>query len=626
MRQRPTVPAAIAGNSLLLATYSGTGELQALYWPHIDDGQHVHEFKLGLSAEDGPVEWLYSRPWRHAQAYVGDTAILLTTAEHAGRGLVVEVADFAVPDRDGLTRRVTVRNRSKRRQAVKLALYAHLRPDQSAQANAVLYEAANGALFFYHRHTWVSIGADRLPDGWQCGRPGRQSDAWEQFTNGPLEGRAIDCGDVNAGLLYQLGPLDPGESAEVPIHLALGHDRAEAEGRLAELTARPAHDWQSWTASWWADWLSRGRQVQTGSAKLDSLYKRSLVSLKLMSDERGGGFIAGPECDPEFQLSGGYAYCWGRDAAYMTTALDEAGHHAETEAFFLRWAVRAQEPSGAWLHRHYVDGTLAPSWGLLQIDEGASILYGAWRHYQITRDLDFVQAFWPAVKRGADYLKAYRHATGLPGHSIDLWEKRNGVHTYSSAAVAAGLMGAAGLAEAIGEEGDEYRAAAHEIRRAMEHHLWSDELGRFLQTIDLVATGPAEAGRTDLTTAEVPDISILGVAFPFGIFAVDDLRVVRTAKVLESTLAVPDSGAVYRYTGDQYIGGHPWLIGSLWLAIYKLSLGKAERARELIDWVAQRATPLGLLPEQVRLDTGEPTWATPLAWSHAMFVLAMHRL
>lgn len=626
MRQRPSVPAAIAGNSRLLASFTDAGELQSLYWPHIDYGQQIYEFKVGLSIEGGPVEWLHGRPWRHEQSYAGDTAILLTRAEHAGHGLAVELADFAVPEREGLTRRITVRNRSKRRQVVRLVVYAHLRLDESPQYNSVLYEGATGSLLFYRRQTWAAVGADRLPERWQCGRPGRQSDAWDQFANSALEGRQIDCGDVNGGLLYDLGFLDPGESAELPLHLAFGHDRAEAQGRLAELTARPASDWQSWTTSWWADWLARGRQVQSGSARLDSLYKRSLIALKLMSDERGGGFIAGPECDPQYQLSGGYAYCWGRDAAYITTALDEAGHHRETEAFFLRWATRAQDMSGAWLHRHYVDGTLASSWGLLQLDEAGSILFGAWRHFDLTRDSAFAEAFWPAVKRGADYLLGYRHPTGLPGHSVDLWEKRNGLHSYSSAAVCAGLMAAAGLAEAVGEDGSAYQAAAYEIRRAMEAHLWSDEAGRFLRTIDLIATGPAEAGRTDLDVVEVPDIALLGVSFPFGIFAVDDLRVVRTAKMVEAALAVPNSGAVYRYLGDQYMGGHPWLIASLWLAIYRLALGKHERARELVEWVADRATPLGMLPEQVRLDTGEPTWVTPLAWSHAMFILAVHRL
>jgi GH15 family glucan-1,4-alpha-glucosidase len=54
-----------------------------------------------------------------------------------------------------------------------------------------------------------------------------------------------------------------------------------------------------------------------------------------------------------------------------------------------------------------------------------------------------------------------------------------------------------------------------------------------------------------------------------------------------------------RYAGDTYAGGNRWVLAALWLA----------------------QTSLGLLPEQVT-DDGEPAWVVPLAWSHAMLLLA----
>ena len=38
------------------------------------------------------------------------------------------------------------------------------------------------------------------------------------------------------------------------------------------------------------------------------------------------------------------------------------------------------------------------------------------------------------------------------------------------------------------------------------------------------------------------------------------------------------------------------------------------------------ATPTGLLPERVDVDTGIPTSTTPLAWSHAFAILALREL
>ena len=41
-----------------------------------------------------------------------------------------------------------------------------------------------------------------------------------------------------------------------------------------------------------------------------------------------------------------------------------------------------------------------------------------------------------------------------------------------------------------------------------------------------------------------------------------------------------------------------------------------------VRWTEARQTGLGLLPEQVNLD-GTPGWVLPLAWSHAMLLLAV---
>jgi glucoamylase len=80
-------------------------------------------------------------------------------------------------------------------------------------------------------------------------------------------------------------------------------------------------------------------------------------------------------------------------------------------------------------------------------------------------------------------------------------------------------------------------------------------------------------------------------------------------------------GGVARYEGDTYYGAeNPWIICTLWLAEARLQLGDVARCRELIEWVATRATPQLLLPEQVDAKSAEPRSATPLTWSHSTFV------
>ncbi|HEX7058306.1 MAG TPA: glycoside hydrolase family 15 protein [Solirubrobacterales bacterium] len=70
----------------------------------------------------------------------------------------------------------------------------------------------------------------------------------------------------------------------------------------------------------------------------------------------------------------------------------------------------------------------------------------------------------------------------------------------------------------------------------------------------------------------------------------------------------------------------PWTVPTAWAAWAFASLGDRATALELMSDLRRAATPLGLLPERVDAQTGEPRSTTPLAWSHAFAILALHRL
>ena len=186
-------------------------------------------------------------------------------------------------------------------------------------------------------------------------------------------------------------------------------------------------------------------QINTGIPEVDRLYKRSLLVFSLMTNKRTGALLAAPEVDEQFTRCGRYAYCWGRDAAFITAALDCCGLTDAAEGFYY-WAAGVQDEDGSWQQRFYMDGNLAPSWGL-QIDEGGSIIWGILQHYNVTKSMDFLSRLWPCVNKGVDFLVRYTdNETGLPWLSFDLWEERLGEHAYSSAAVCAGIEAGARIA------------------------------------------------------------------------------------------------------------------------------------------------------------------------------------
>jgi GH15 family glucan-1,4-alpha-glucosidase len=220
--------------------------------------------------------------------------------------------------------------------------------------------------------------------------------------------------------------------------------------------------------------------------------------------------------------------------------------------------------------------------------------------------------------------------------SVDLWEQDDGEHSYSAAAVSAGLRAAARMARrhdpAVAWR---YEQAGVRVAAAIEHHLWSEEHGRYLRS-RWVARGeghaelPEQFGRRPpypnrtawgaIDRDERVDVSLLGLAWPFGVVDPASPRMRATVAAIEREL-LSASGGVRRYAGDQYAGGNAWVLATLWLGLHYRQVGDEAGFRRCVEWAERAQTPLGLLPEQVAED-GSPAWVVPLGWSHAMLVLA----
>jgi GH15 family glucan-1,4-alpha-glucosidase len=89
---------------------------------------------------------------------------------------------------------------------------------------------------------------------------------------------------------------------------------------------------------------------------------------------------------------------------------------------------------------------------------------------------------------------------------------------------------------------------------------------------------------------------------------------------LREELGCP-AGSLRRYAGDTYAGGNRWVLAALWLGLWHRQAGDEEGLQRALAYALSAQTKLGLLPEQVT-DEGKPAWVVPLAWSHAMLLLA----
>jgi GH15 family glucan-1,4-alpha-glucosidase len=331
-----------------------------------------------------------------------------------------------------------------------------------------------------------------------------------------------------------------------------------------------------------------------------------------------GGFVASPTYPT-------YRFAWLRDGSFCADALDRWGEHARARAFH-DWVcttivgmqdtverVTASAPhAGAEAMlptRFELDGSVESGvehWPNFQLDGYGTWLWAFGEHCaRRPTALDDTQRL--AVRLVADYVAA---AGDRPCY--DCWEESGDRrHAATIGASIAGLRVAAGL---LGER------------------VWCEAADRLAGVLERDFARDGSFVKHDGTDGV--DASLLWLALPFGVVAVDDPRFVRTAERVERELRVP-GGGVRRYLGDTFYGGGEWLLLTAWNAWVHHARGHQDVAGEQLAWVERQATGGLDLPEQVsdhpqdasRVAEWVDRWgpvATPLLWSHAMYLTAVH--
>jgi GH15 family glucan-1,4-alpha-glucosidase len=319
-----------------------------------------------------------------------------------------------------------------------------------------------------------------------------------------------------------------------------------------------------------------------------------------------------------------------------------AGHAGAPERF-LGFCSRVMSPNGYLRHKYNPDESLASSWHgyvrdgkpvlPIQEDETALVIWALGEYFDLYQRIEETAPFYRGlVTRPADFLLNHvDQSTGLPLPSYDLWEERWGVHTFTVAAVIAGLRAAARLSNEFGEaeRAMRYLAGAERMLEGARAVLWSEQEQRFARS----ATPGAGGYTLDMTL----DSSLFGLVL-LGTVPPDDPQAVSTLQQVTDRLWVhTDVGGLARYQNDHYhqverkdtaqVPGNPWFVCTMWLARYHLqraqTLEDLAPGLKLLEWAADRALPSGTMAEQLHPYTGEPLSVSPLTWSHAEYVRAV---
>jgi glucoamylase len=629
----------IIGNSRMLGCLTKEGELHRLFWPNIDHMQHIDRFEVGaaIGNREETVVFLNGREFEKTQAYVKGTNILNTTYINKEAGLKIIQSDFCLIDQDTLIRQYEIENLKDEDQEVRWLLYSSS-VSSTSHFTGSLFDFDHEALVHYQRDQYMSISSNLEVENFRLG-----GDAFSLLEKGKLQNSDSVLMVHEGALTWKLGHIEAKGKRHITLQVCFAESYKDLKKVLKDIREVDGNQLLRMTKEYWKTYLSGCNLPVSKTEAYNDLYERTLLIFKLMYDEANGGLLAAPEVDEKMELCGRYAYCWGRDAAFIADALDQCGLHHEVEQFFC-FAASIQEEDGSWFQRHCMDGNLAPAWGL-QIDETGALLYGMWKHYMRTKNTAFLEKVWGNIKLGADFLMNFIDPeTGLTKPSRDLWEERWGEHTYSAASVYAGLIASARIAqclEAPSEISEGWENAAALLKTAMERELWNDERNCFLRGIRtqlypeqkmdgqkcmMVQADPKGTMKKVACRDSVVDISLVGLSVPFGVLEAEDPRMKATAAQIEAVLSSEPVGGILRYEDDEYIGGNPWILTTLWLALYYIETKEYKKALTYFDWAVKGRTKLDLLPEQISKENGQPLWIVPLTWSHAMYVLVYHEL
>ncbi len=356
------------------------------------------------------------------------------------------------------------------------------------------------------------------------------------------------------------------------------------------------------------------------------MVRRAAITLKLCDDWANGSLVAAPTSALPAPVGGvrnwDYRYTWIRDAAYAVFAMRRIGFRGEAAAF-LGWVLDAFEQSQRPRIMYDLGGNPVPDevedpelegyrrsapvrWGNGAADQRQHDVYGEildCADQWLRAGGELQPELWGALTGLAD---AAEQAWRQPDQGI--WEVRGEgrVFTYSVGMCQVALDRAAAMSERLGLPGRvaEWRAQADKVRQLILDQAWDEDSQTLSEHLD-------GGGSLDASLLALPLRHVIPADHP---------RMVATTNAIAERLSA-GGGLLYRYLHDQSPDGiagdeGAFVLCSFWLVDNLAAQGRIDEAEELYASLCARASPLGLLSEQIAPATGEFIGNFPQAFSH----------
>ncbi len=632
----------VLGNGNVQVGLDRFAQVSDFYYPSVglenQAGLH-HEHKIGVFV-DNQFSWIDDGSWEIKFGYQKDSLVSSIEAYQHQLQIKLEFEDAVYNEKDIFLRGITISNLSNNTRTVKLFLHQQFEIYGAERSDTAYYDPNIHAVIHYKGRRVFLINlisdADRFDD-YSIGNYATEGKmgTYKDAEDGVLSKSPIEHGLVDS-VVSSSSTIAANVSTKVYYWIVCAKLIDEAkELNNYILTKSPNHLIRT-TGDFWRAWVNReGLDFGVLDERVVELFKKSLLIIRTQVDN-AGAIIASGDSDMLQQGKDNYSYMWPRDGALVAMALDRAGDSNVAKRFF-EFCNEIISLDGYFMHKYRSDKSLGSSWHPwirdgkpqlpIQEDETALVIIALKKHFDKTKDLEFIESVYNSlIRKAADFMSSFRDAvTGLPASSYDLWEDKYGCHTFTAASVYGALMAAADIAQLLGkaDQAENYTKTAGEIKESIIKYLYNSEKKYFHKMVQFGTEGLIFDSTIDASSA-------YGV-FRFGVLGIDDPMLDEVFETFKSELTVKtEVSGIKRFVGDVYFqvsdqaSENPWFITTMWLCQYQIAKSENEAdlagATKWLEWVLKNSSPAGLLSEQINPYTAEGLSATPLTWSHSEFV------
>lgn len=629
----------------MLVCIDKNGYVSDFYYPYVGLENHVGDgclHRIGVWV-DGKFSWLNDPGWEIRTESENEALIGSIEAVNYNLEVKIHFRDFVYNEKSIFIRKITVYNLNSTKRLIKVFLNQQFQIYGSPFGDTAYFDPINRVIIHYKIRRVFLVNARNDKQGFDSysvgayaskGREGTYKDA----EDGTLSQNSIEHGFVDS-VIGMYKDIEGGGNETFYYWIVCAKTIEEAHELNDYAISRTPEHFSKTTEDFWKAWVNKENfDFDNLDDQVINLFKKSLLIIRTHTDNEGA-VIASGDSDMLTHGRDTYGYMWPRDAAFTVIALGKAGYSNIAKRFF-EFANDIISHEGYFLHKYCPDKSLGSSWHPwirdgnislpIQEDETALIVYALWKHYEKSRDIEFIEKIYNSlIKKASDFMLFYRDKkTGLPYPTYDLWEEKYGVSTFAASAVYAALVAAGKFAKMLGkkESEEEYNHAAYEMKNGIIKYLYNAKEGTFYKMISAMGSSVYQDTTIDAS-------SVYGI-YKFGVLDINDKKLTSAVKKTEEKLLCKTpSGGIARYDNDAYhkkhndVPGNPWIITSLWMAQYEIA--KAKKVRDLdkavkwLTWVCNKALPSGILSEQIDPYTNGHLSAAPLTWSHTEFVVTV---